>query len=64
MAADTYLDPEILSQVGPLDVVARQVVEGIRIGMHRSPLRGLSTEFSAFRPYVAGDSTRHIDWKL
>jgi uncharacterized protein (DUF58 family) len=64
VSAEKYLDPEILTQIGPLDVVARQVVEGIRIGMHRSPLRGFSTEFSAFRPYVAGDSTRYIDWKL
>ena len=62
--SDKYLDPAILSQVGPLDVVARQLVEGIRIGMHRSPLRGFSTEFSAYRQYVSGDSTRHIDWKL
>jgi uncharacterized protein (DUF58 family) len=47
-----------------LDVVARQVVEGIRIGMHRSPVRGISTEFSAYRQYVPGDEIRHIDWKL
>ena len=59
-----YLDPDILTKIGPLDVVARQVVEGIRIGMHRSPVRGISTEFTAHRPYVVGDETRRIDWKL
>jgi uncharacterized protein (DUF58 family) len=59
-----YLDPEILSTVGTLDVVARRVVEGIRIGMHRSPLRGISTEFSAYRQYVPGDEIKHIDWKV
>jgi uncharacterized protein (DUF58 family) len=32
--------------------------------MHRSPLRGFSTDFSAHRPYVPGDETRYIDWKL
>ena len=59
-----YLDPEILSAVGTLDVIARRVVEGIRIGMHRSPLRGISTEFSAYRQYVPGDALKHIDWKV
>ncbi|MEM7394058.1 MAG: DUF58 domain-containing protein [Verrucomicrobiota bacterium] len=54
----------MLSQIGTLDVVARQVVEGIRLGMHRSPLRGLSTEFTAYRQYVPGDEIRHIDWRL
>lgn len=59
-----YLDPEILSELGPLDVVVRQIVEGMRVGMHRSPIRGFSTDFSAHRPYVPGDETRRIDWKL
>lgn len=58
-----YLDPEVLSQIGSLDVVARQVVEGVRIGSHRSPARGISSEFTAYRQYVPGDETRHLDWK-
>lgn len=58
-----YLDPDTLSQIGSLDVVARQVVEGLRIGQHKSPVRGISSEFSAYRQYVQGDETRHIDWK-
>ncbi len=58
-----YLDPNILSKVGSLDVVARQVVEGLRIGMHRSPARGISSEFTAYRQYVPGDDVQHVDWK-
>lgn len=58
-----YLDPETLTRIGSLDVVARQVVEGIRIGQHKSPARGISAEFSAYRQYAQGDETRHIDWK-
>ena len=61
---EKYLDTDTLESIGPLDVVTRQVVEGIRIGMHRSPVRGISTEFSAYRQYVPGDEIRHIDWKL
>ena len=58
-----YLDPEILSGIGSLEIVARQVVEGLRIGLHRSPVRGISSEFTAYRQYVAGDEIRQIDWK-
>ena len=59
----TYLDPSILSKIGSLDLVARQVVEGFRIGMHKSPARGVSSEFTAYRQYVPGDEIQHIDWK-
>ena len=59
-----YLDPAILQNLDALDLVAREVVEGIRVGMHKSPLRGFSTEFAHHRPYVPGDSTRHIDWRV
>ncbi|MFP6872108.1 MAG: DUF58 domain-containing protein [Verrucomicrobiales bacterium] len=58
-----YLDPEILSSIGSLEIVARQVVEGLRIGQHRSPVRGISSEFTAYRQYVPGDEVRQIDWK-
>src|SRR5438067_13035008 len=33
-------------------------------GMHRSPYQGISVEFAQHRPYVAGDDTRHVDWKV
>jgi len=32
--------------------------------MHRSPLKGFSTEFSHHRQYVPGDETRHLDWRV
>lgn len=59
-----YLDPRTLQRIGSLEVVAQQVVEGLRVGMHRSPLRGFSTEFDQHRQYVPGDSLRHIDWRV
>lgn len=58
-----YLDPETLTQIGSLEVVVRQVVEGLRIGQHRSPVRGISSEFTAYRQYVQGDEVKQIDWK-
>ena len=59
-----YLDPEVLQKIGSLELVAREVVEGSRVGAHRSPSRGLSSEFAYHRPYVIGDSPRHMDWRL
>lgn len=59
-----YLDPETLQKIGNLELLARQVVEGVRVGMHRSPLRGFSTEFAQHRPYVPGDELKHIDWRV
>jgi len=47
-----------------LELVAREVVEGLHVGMHKSPLKGFSTEFSHHRQYVPGDETRHLDWRV
>src|SRR5690606_19138141 len=59
-----FLDPATLQKLGPLDLIARHVVEGVRIGMHRSPMKGFSTEFAQHRQYVAGDELKHIDWRV
>lgn len=59
-----YTDPAVLKQIGPLELAAREVVEGLRVGIHRSPLRGFSTEFAHHRPYVPGDEIRHLDWRV
>lgn len=59
-----YLQPELLQQLGDLELVAREVVEGLRVGSHRSPLRGFSTEFAHHRQYAPGDAIRDIDWRV
>lgn len=46
-----------------LAFTARQVVEGVLTGQHRSPHRGFSVEFSEHRDYSPGDEIRHLDWK-
>jgi uncharacterized protein (DUF58 family) len=58
------LDPDVLASIGRLDLVARTVVEGFLIGLHKSPYRGLSQEFAEHRPYIAGDEVRRIDWRV
>ena len=59
-----YLEPELLQKLGDLELVAREIVEGLRVGMHRSPLRGFSTEFAHHRQYAPGDAIRDIDWRV
>jgi len=50
--------------LGNLDLLARQVVEGFMIGLHKSPFHGFSVEFAEHRLYNPGESTRNIDWKV
>ncbi|MEX0654225.1 MAG: DUF58 domain-containing protein [Phycisphaeraceae bacterium] len=59
-----YLRPGTLQRLKPLDLVARELVEGMRVGVHKSPLKGFSTEFAQHRPYVPGDTLKHIDWRV
>jgi uncharacterized protein (DUF58 family) len=59
-----YLDPEVLQSLGDLELVAREVVEGLRVGSHRSPLKGFSTEFAHHRQYSPGDAIRDLDWRV
>src|SRR6476620_4732001 len=58
-----YLQPDVIARAQALGVKARTIVEGLRVGDHRSPYRGYSVEFVQHREYVAGDDIRHIDWK-
>jgi uncharacterized protein (DUF58 family) len=58
-----YLDPEVISRLSRLDLIARLVVEGFITGLHRSPYHGFSVEFSEHRPYMSGDPLRDLDWK-
>ena len=47
-----------------LEMLAKQVVEGFIIGLHKSPFHGFSVEFAEHRLYNVGESTRSIDWKV
>jgi uncharacterized protein (DUF58 family) len=53
-----------LRNFGNLDLLARQVVEGFIIGLHKSPFHGFSVEFAEHRLYNQGESTKNIDWKV
>ncbi len=60
----TFIDPTVLSSLDNLELRARVVVEGFVSGLHKSPHRGFSVEFTDYRHYYRGDDMRHVDWKL
>ena len=64
MEPRSLLDPETVSRGEALGLMARRVVEGYRVGEHRSPFRGFAIEFAQHREYTAGDDIRHLDWKV
>jgi len=57
-------DPQRLAALATLSLKARYLVEGFLTGMHQSPYRGFSVEFSEYRDYQPGDDLRHLDWRL
>src|SRR2546425_7414085 len=59
----SYLHPDILARAQALGLKARGIVEGLRVGDHRSPYKGFSVEFVQPRESGPGDDIRHIDWK-
>lgn len=58
------LDNQQVRDLGNLELLARQVVEGFIIGLHKSPFHGFSVEFAEHRLYNPGESTKNIDWKV
>lgn len=59
-----YLDPAVLQELGTLKLAARQLAEGLIAGLHRSPHRGGSVEFSEYIEYSPGHELRHVDWRV
>ena len=60
----TRLDPTLISKLKSLELKAKAVVEGVKVGLHRSPYHGFSVEFSEHKAYMQGDPIKNIDWKV
>ena len=63
VAQSLSLDPGLLARIADLELAARLIVEGARLGAHRSPYTGTGAEFQQMRPYLPGDDLKHLDWK-
>lgn len=59
-----FLKPAEMHKLSRLVLLSRYTVEGTLAGAHRSPLRGLSSEFAEHKSYGQGDDPKHIDWRV
>ncbi len=53
-----------IRELGNIELLAKQLVEGFITGLHKSPYHGFSVEFAEHRLYNTGESTKNIDWKV
>lgn len=60
----SYIENQHVKEISNLELLARQVVEGFIIGLHKSPFHGFSVEFAEHRIYNQGESTKNLDWKV
>lgn len=61
---EAFLNPEERHNLNRLVLLSRYVVEGNLAGAHRSPLKGMSSEFADHKSYGMGDDPKHIDWRV
>lgn len=62
--AAPLVDARFLESLEHLRIVARRVAPRGRFAEHRSRDAGGGIEFKDYRPYVAGDDLRAIDWNI
>ena len=62
--AGDLLSPDFLAQLERLALLSRRAFRGRVKGERRSPRKGISVEFSDYRPYGIGDDLRYVDWNI
>lgn len=58
------LPADVRERLSKVELNARNVVEGMLTGLHKSPYHGYSIEFAQHREYTWGDEIKHLDWKV
>ena len=58
------LSPEFFAQLERLALISRRAFRGRVKGERKSPRKGMSVEFSDYRPYGVGDDLRYVDWNI
>lgn len=67
MAADTMhslIDAELIEQIQQFSLRIAQADKGGRLAEQKTNAKGQGLEFADFKPYVAGDDLRAIDWHI
>lgn len=57
-------DPAFIEQVQQFSLRVAQAGKGGRLAEQKTSARGQGLEFADFKPYVAGDDLRAIDWNI
>ena len=63
-AGHELLSTDFLNQLERLSLLSRRSFRGRVKGERRSPRKGVSVEFSDYRPYGVGDDLRYVDWNV
>lgn len=58
------LSADFLAQLERLALLSRRIFRGRVKGERKSPRKGISVEFSDYRPYGIGDDLRYVDWNI
>jgi uncharacterized protein (DUF58 family) len=58
-----YLRPDVIARLTASGLFSNRVVDGTISGLHKSPLQGLSPEFTDYREYTHGDDLKNLDWR-
>ncbi|WP_343527045.1 DUF58 domain-containing protein [Sphingomonas sp.] len=61
---DELFDPAFLERVNALTLRIAVAQKGGRLADQRTAARGQGSDFADFKPYVAGDDLRAIDWNI
>lgn len=61
---DELFDPAFLARLNALTLRIGTAQKGGRLADQRTPARGQGSDFADFKPYVAGDDLRTIDWNI
>lgn len=61
---DALFDPAFLAALRPFSLRIARAQRGGRLAEQRTNARGQGLEFADFKPYVAGDDLRAIDWNV
>ncbi len=63
MRSETLFDAHFMERLEYLKMMAARMLPSRHRGEHRARKRGSGIELADYRPYVAGDDTRDVDWK-
>ena len=61
---DELFDPAFLARLDAFTLRLPHIKRGRRLAEQRTSARGQGTDFRDFKPYVAGDDLRTIDWNI